>query len=475
MGKPISIGFTFQTQSGPIPLSELDTNFTTVYNAVNDFATYGNYLVDTSGAPNVITVTTPVNTTFGYTAGVPIQVQIANTTTSTSVSINVNGLGPKSVLNSDGTNPAAGNLISGQILQLTYDGAAFRLLGSSGSVGTGVFGVGSAATPSITFTGRTNTGIYSSAANAVDIATNGLQRVDVGSTGTVTVNAATSGASFSVSGAANANTLVVSGSSTSGQSFGISLAAGTTSADYAALFRNQSGSATFMEIFGDGHGTLGPSSSLGLSWTAAGNVTVAAPSSGVAFTTNGDNGGGSYGLTVNSGSTAGDRGAIINGGVAAGDPAMLIFNKAQTVSVAQFNADGSAVLGNPTGGTIAGQGSVNLQALAINAQPVYAGIPQNSQSGAYQLVLADANKHIYKPSGAATITIPANGTVAFPIGTAVTIVNDGTAASLTITTDTMLWSPSGSTTSTRTLAQFAEVTILKVAATRWYLTGTGIS
>lgn len=53
--------------------------------------------------------------------------------------------------------------------------------------------------------------------------------------------------------------------------------------------------------------------------------------------------------------------------------------------------------------------------------------PQNVQSGNYTLVLADAGKHIYSAnSGAQTITIPTNASVAFPIGTLITIVNRGT-------------------------------------------------
>ena len=53
--------------------------------------------------------------------------------------------------------------------------------------------------------------------------------------------------------------------------------------------------------------------------------------------------------------------------------------------------------------------------------------PQNVQSGNYTLVLADAGKHIYSTNtGAQAITIPTNASVAFPIGTVITIVNKGT-------------------------------------------------
>jgi hypothetical protein len=53
--------------------------------------------------------------------------------------------------------------------------------------------------------------------------------------------------------------------------------------------------------------------------------------------------------------------------------------------------------------------------------------PQNIQNGDYTLVLGDAGKHIYSANaGAQTITIPTNASVAFPIGSLIAIVNDGT-------------------------------------------------
>lgn len=106
-------------------------------------------------------------------------------------------------------------------------------------------------------------------------------------------------------------------------------------------------------------------------------------------------------------------------------------------------------------------------------------IEQNSQSAAYGLVLSDAGKHIYHPSADTTAriwTIPANASVAFPIGTAITFVNDTSAGIITlaITTDTLAWFPSGSTGS-RAIAPSGCATALKVTSTRWVLTGVGIT
>lgn len=96
-------------------------------------------------------------------------------------------------------------------------------------------------------------------------------------------------------------------------------------------------------------------------------------------------------------------------------------------------------------------------------------VPQNSQTSAYQLVLTDRGKHIAITTGG--ITVPANGTVAFGIGSAVTIVNDSASTqTIAITTDTMTLAGS-STTGTRTIAINGIATLLKIAATRWLISG----
>lgn len=111
-------------------------------------------------------------------------------------------------------------------------------------------------------------------------------------------------------------------------------------------------------------------------------------------------------------------------------------------------------------------------------RPGFRGIPQNAQTGNYTLVAADAGKHLYHASGAGagdTYTIPANASVAFEIGTAVTFVNlDSNAVSIAITTDTLYLAGAG-TTGTRTLAQYGVATALKVGATEWIISGTGVT
>ena len=108
----------------------------------------------------------------------------------------------------------------------------------------------------------------------------------------------------------------------------------------------------------------------------------------------------------------------------------------------------------------------------------FKGMPQNAQTANYTLVLADAGKHIHHASGAGagdTYTLPANASVAYPLGTRIMFTNlDSNAVSIAITTDTLRLSPGG-TTGTRTLAQYGTATALKVETTVWLIWGQGLT
>jgi hypothetical protein len=109
----------------------------------------------------------------------------------------------------------------------------------------------------------------------------------------------------------------------------------------------------------------------------------------------------------------------------------------------------------------------------------FRGMPQNSQSAAYTLVLADSGKHLLHPSADTTAriwTIPANSSVAFPIGTAVTFINQnaGGVITISITTDTMRLAGAG-TTGSRTLAANGIATAVKITSTEWLISGTGLT
>jgi len=130
------------------------------------------------------------------------------------------------------------------------------------------------------------------------------------------------------------------------------------------------------------------------------------------------------------------------------------------------------VLGTPSSGILSGCTVDGTDEVGFRT------IPQNSQSAAYTLVLADNGKHIFHPVGdnnARTFTIPANASVAYTIGTALTFINMAAAdVTIAITTDTMNLATDG-TTGSRTLAQYGSATAIKITATNWLISGSALS
>jgi hypothetical protein len=130
------------------------------------------------------------------------------------------------------------------------------------------------------------------------------------------------------------------------------------------------------------------------------------------------------------------------------------------------------VLGTPTSGTLSNCTVDGTDAVGFR------NVPQNSQSADYTLVLADAGKHIFHPSAdnnARTFTIPANSSVVYPVGTAITFINMAVAnVTIAITSDTLTLSAAG-TTGSRTLATNGSATCIKIASTQWLISGSGLT
>ena len=127
-----------------------------------------------------------------------------------------------------------------------------------------------------------------------------------------------------------------------------------------------------------------------------------------------------------------------------------------------FNRNGTLQL--PVGGDIvnsAGQSVLNQD------------IPQNAVSadGDYTLVIGDRGKHIYK-TGTGDIKIPTNASVAFPIGTCITLVtgsdNSTRISPVTPLTTTVILSNFGSNANINVPAD-TYVTILKIATDKWMI------
>jgi len=177
------------------------------------------------------------------------------------------------------------------------------------------------------------------------------------------------------------------------------------------------------------------------------------------------------------------------------------FANANITSVAvtfpnSYLTNSSATLGNASvtlGSTTTSVGNLTLSNVTISSGNVTANlsgstvdgtnsvgyliIPQNLQNGSYTLVAADAGKSIFHPTGqaAATYTIPANSSVSYATGTAVTFVNmSANVATIAITTDTMYLSSAG-TTGSRSLAQYGVATAIKITGTTWIISGNGLT
>lgn len=138
---------------------------------------------------------------------------------------------------------------------------------------------------------------------------------------------------------------------------------------------------------------------------------------------------------------------------------------------------GSSILkGNGSGGFSSATAGTDYQ--SADAQ-LFSNIPQNSQSAAYTFVATDAQKEIFHPAADTTAriwTIPANSSVAYPIGTVIALSGEALSGVITlqITTDTLVWLPTG-TTGSRTLTAPFAAAIKKITSTKWQLVGTGIT
>jgi hypothetical protein len=97
------------------------------------------------------------------------------------------------------------------------------------------------------------------------------------------------------------------------------------------------------------------------------------------------------------------------------------------------------------------------------------------QTNDYTAVLDDAYQTLVPMNKATAVAfrIPTNASVAFPVGTAITVLNKGagvvTISAVTPGTTTVL--SSGATAASPTLAQYRTAVCIKTATDTWYVTG----
>jgi len=98
----------------------------------------------------------------------------------------------------------------------------------------------------------------------------------------------------------------------------------------------------------------------------------------------------------------------------------------------------------------------------------------NDQTGTtYTPVLTDAYQVLVTRSnaGASTMTIPTNASVAFPVGTVITVLNKGVGlVSISGAVGVTILS-AGAVAAIPTLAQYKSCAIMQTAANTWYVVG----
>jgi hypothetical protein len=105
----------------------------------------------------------------------------------------------------------------------------------------------------------------------------------------------------------------------------------------------------------------------------------------------------------------------------------------------------------------------------------YIGLPQVIlNSGNLTLSATHAGDHIYVTGASQTITIPANASVPFEIGTTIVVINGNVTSQIAITSDTLRLAGE-TTTGTRSLAVYGMATLVKISATEWIASGNGLT
>lgn len=304
----------------------------------------------------------------------------------------------------------------------------------------------------------------------LELASNNAARISLGTSGNITIAAPSSGTTLGITAVSSGvATSWTDGTVTAAMSFSSSIGTIGTSSNHA--FRLITNSLERLSVSAGGAVTINtPTSGVGLT-IAGGGLTVTA--GGITVTAGAITGDGS-GLTTLS-ATQLTSGTVPDARFPATLPALSGVNLTalNASNLASGTVNTARISGSYTG--ITALGNATVQDSAGNALSIgYRGMPQSTNTS---IVAADAGKHIFLSGTTNTVTIPANASVAFEVGTTIVLVNDGSGnTTLNITTDTLEWFQGGtSSTGSRTIATKSIVTIVKIASTRWALSGAGIS
>jgi len=212
-------------------------------------------------------------------------------------------------------------------------------------------------------------------------------------------------------------------------------------------------------------------SGLGTSGGAGKNLTITAGAADQTdyYTTSGGNVNITGGLGAqNDGGGGGPGGAVNLTSGASSDPAGRYGNI--TINTGGANTWTFDYTGNLTApGNITG----NTAGYAIG----YRDIPQVSFTGNATISTTDAGKHYYSTlSTGNVLTIANNASQGFQIGSAITIVNQGT-GNITVAqgSGVTLYLAGNATSGNRSVATFGMATLIKVATNTWFISGAGVA
>ena len=143
--------------------------------------------------------------------------------------------------------------------------------------------------------------------------------------------------------------------------------------------------------------------------------------------------------------------------------------------------------GNATHGNMTTAGLTSTASLSITGNTAtvttanysigYLNIPQISLAANTTTALIDSGNHYYSTSASnLALTIANNTSVGWTVGTAITIVNAGTANILINQgTGVSMYLAGNATAGNRVLATFGMATIMNTAANVWFINGSGLT
>lgn len=313
-----------------------------------------------------------------------------------------------------------------------------------------------------------------SAANTPALYSNSVQRATVSSTGMITINAPTSGIALTVNGVAGASLFKLvpaAGTNWIDVNDGTTNFVGTFSGA-SSYIGNASNHAVILRTNNVDRLTLAAAGNITVGTPTSGNALTLNHIAGsvAVFTTDGT----TQGVLITN-STNLDFGAFSNHALRllTNNTSRVTIAAAGNITIA---APSSGVALTVAG--VSGTHSTKIADSATNSfNAGFLEVPQNTQNANYTTVLADSGKQIYHSSGSPhTYTIDSNANVAYPLGTVLTFINDNGGGTVTIalTSDTLRFIPGG-TTGSRTLAANGRATAIKMTSTSWQISGTNLT